>query len=120
MPNNIARILEREDIVEFSQRNMARYAVKLILDRALPDARDGFKPVQRRIMYTLHSQKLTPEAKFVKVSTIAGLNMAYFHPHGQADDVVIDLSEAWTKRLTLVETHGNNGSIDGSPAAAGR
>ena len=56
----------------------------------------------------------------IKVSTIAGLNMAYFHPHGQADDVVIDLSEAWTKRLTLVETHGNNGSVDGSPAAAGR
>lgn len=120
MSDTIAKILEHSDISDIAQSNMQRYAAKVILDRALPDARDGFKPVQRRMMYTLYTEKLTPEAKFVKVSTIAGLNMAYYHPHGQADGVLIDLSEQWTKRLTLVETHGNNGSIDGSPAAAGR
>lgn len=120
MSDTIARKLEKNDISEVAESNMMRYAVKLILDRAVPDARDGLKPVQRRMLYTLHTEKLTHEAKFVKVSTIAGLNMAYYHPHGQADDVLIDLSEQWSKRLPLVETHGNNGGIDGSPAAAGR
>lgn len=120
MSDAIALKLEQNDISAVAENNMMRYAVKLILDRAVPDARDGLKPVQRRMLYTLHTEKLTHDAKFVKVSTIAGLNMAYYHPHGQADDVLIDLSEQWSKRLPLVETHGNNGGIDGSPAAAGR
>lgn len=120
MVEKIAKWIDDEDIVDMSQRQMKRYAVKIILDRAIPDARDGLKPVQRRMLYTLHTEKLTPTAKFVKVSTVAGLNMAYYHPHGQADGVLIDLSQAWIKRLPLVETHGNNGSIDGSLAAAGR
>lgn len=120
MSDAIALKLEKSDISSIAESNMSRYAVKVILDRAVPDARDGLKPVQRRMLYTLHTQKLTPDAKFVKVSTIAGLNMAYYHPHGQADGVLIDLSEQWSKRLPLVETHGNNGGIDGSPAAAGR
>lgn len=120
MSDTIALKLEQQDIAAVAEENMTRYAVKVIVDRALPDARDGLKPVQRRILYTLHTEKLTNDAKFVKVSTIAGLNMAYYHPHGQADDVVIDLSEQWSKRLPLVETHGSNGAIDGSPAAAGR
>lgn len=120
MSDTIALKLEQQDIAAVAEENMTRYAVKVIVDRALPDARDGLKPVQRRILYTLHTEKLTNDAKFVKVSTIAGLNMAYYHPHGQADDVVIDLSEQWSKRLPLVETHGSNGGIDGSPAAAGR
>lgn len=120
MSDTIALKLEQNDISAVAESNMKRYAVKLILDRAVPDARDGLKPVQRRMLYTLHTEKLNHDAKFVKVSTIAGLNMAYYHPHGQADDVLIDLSEQWSKRLPLVETHGNNGGIDGSPAAAGR
>ena len=120
MSDAIALKLEQNDISAVAENNMMRYAVKLILDRAIPDARDGLKPVQRRMLFTLHTEKLTYDAKFVKVSTIAGLNMAYYHPHGQADDVLIDLSEQWSKRLPLVETHGNNGGIDGSPAAAGR
>lgn len=120
MSDQIAKILEETDISDVAQSNMTRYAAKVILDRAIPDARDGFKPVQRRMMYTLHTEKLLPDAKFIKVSTIAGLNMAYYHPHGQADGVLVDLSEPWTKRVPLVEIHGSNGSMDGSPAAAGR
>lgn len=120
MSDNIALKLEQQNIADIAEANMSRYAMKVISDRALPDARDGLKPVQRRMLYTLHTEKLTHDSKFVKVSTIAGLNMAYYHPHGQADGVLIDLSEQWSKRLPLVETHGNNGGIDGSPAAAGR
>ena len=120
MSDAIALKLEQHDISAVAESNMTRYAVKVIADRAIPDARDGLKPVQRRILYTMHTEKLTPESKFVKVSTIAGLNMAYYHPHGQADGVVIDLSEQWSKRLPLSDTHGNNGGIDGSVAAAGR
>ena len=120
MLDNNTALSTRRDISEIAEDSMKRYAAKVILDRAIPDVRDGFKPVQRRMMYTLNQQKLTPTARFVKVSTIAGLNMAYYHPHGQADGVLIDLSEQWSKRLPLVETHGNNGGIDGSPAAAGR
>ena len=93
MLDNITALSTRRDISEIAEDSMKRYAAKVILDRAIPDVRDGFKPVQRRMMYTLNQQKLTPTARFVKVSTIAGLNMAYYHPHGQADGVLIDLSE---------------------------
>lgn len=116
----IASQIDRLDISAIAEAYMTKYAVKLILDRALPDARDGLKPVQRRMLYTMHEEKLNPTAKFIKVSTIAGLNMAYYHAHGQADGVVVDMSEPWDKRVPLTEIHGNGGSIDGSVAAAGR
>lgn len=116
----IAKQVDKLDISVIAKEYMTKYAVKLILDRALPDARDGLKPVQRRMLYTMHEEKLTPTAKFIKASTIAGLNMAYYHAHGQADGVIVDLSEPWDKRVPLTEIHGNGGSIDGSPAAAGR
>ena len=76
MSEQIAKILEEIDISEVAQSNMTRYAAKVILDRAIPDVRDGFKPVQRRMMYTLNTEKLSPDDKFIKVSTIAVLNMA--------------------------------------------
>ena len=79
MSDAIALKLEQQDISAVAESNMTRYAVKVIADRAIPDARDGLKPVQRRILYTMHTETLTPESKFVKVSTIAGLNMAYYH-----------------------------------------
>lgn len=99
-----------------------RYSKYIIQDRALPDARDGLKPVQRRILYAMHEEKNTHDKAFRKSAKTVGVVIGNYHPHGDSSvyDAMVRLSQDWKVRNLLVEMHGNNGSIDGDPPAAMR
>lgn len=99
-----------------------RYAKYIIQDRALPDVRDGLKPVQRRILYAMWGLKLIPTANFRKAARVVGEVIGKYHPHGDNSvyEALIKLSQSWRRRYPLVVVQGNNGSIDGDPAAAMR
>ena len=99
-----------------------RYSKYIIQDRALPDARDGLKPVQRRILYAMHVEGNTHEKGFRKSAKTVGNVIGNYHPHGDTSvyDAMVRMSQDWKVRNLLVEMHGNNGSIDGDPPAAMR
>ena len=99
-----------------------RYSKYIIQERALPDVRDGLKPVQRRILFAMHVDKNTHENNFRKAAKTVGTVMGNYHPHGDSSiyEAMVRLSQSWKVRHELVEMHGNNGSIDGDPAAAMR
>lgn len=99
-----------------------RYSKYIIQDRALPDVRDGLKPVQRRILYAMFIDKNTHENNFRKSAKTVGTVIGNYHPHGDTSvyDAMVRLSQDWKMRYELVEMHGNNGSIDGDPPAAMR
>src|SRR5690625_252436 len=99
-----------------------RYSKYIIQDRALPDVRDGLKPVQRRILYAMHVDKNTHDNNFRKAAKTVGTVIGNYHPHGDTSvyDAMVRLSQEWKMRHELIEMHGNNGSIDGDPAAAMR
>jgi topoisomerase-4 subunit A len=99
-----------------------RYSKYIIQDRALPDARDGLKPVQRRILYAMHVEGNTHDKGFRKSAKTVGNVIGNYHPHGDSSvyDAMVRMSQDWKLRNVLVEMHGNNGSIDGDPPAAMR
>lgn len=99
-----------------------RYSKYIIQDRALPDARDGLKPVQRRILYAMYEEKNTHDKNFRKAAKTVGTVIGNYHPHGDSSvyEAMVRLSQEWKVRNDLVEMHGNNGSIDGDPPAAMR
>lgn len=99
-----------------------RYSKYIIQERALPDVRDGLKPVQRRILYAMHEDKNTHENNFRKAAKTVGTVIGNYHPHGDTSvyDAMVRLSQDWKMRYELIEMHGNNGSIDGDPPAAMR
>lgn len=99
-----------------------RYSKYIIQDRALPDVRDGLKPVQRRILYAMYKDGNTFERPFRKSAKTVGNVIGNYHPHGDSSvyDAMVRLSQDWKLREPLVQMHGNNGSIDGDPAAAMR
>ena len=99
-----------------------RYSKYIIQDRALPDVRDGLKPVQRRILYAMHVDKNTHEHNFRKAAKTVGTVIGNYHPHGDTSvyDAMVRLSQSWKMLYELIEMHGNNGSIDGDPPAAMR
>ena len=99
-----------------------RYSKYIIQDRALPDVRDGLKPVQRRILFAMHEDKNTHENNFRKAAKTVGTVIGNYHPHGDTSvyDALVRLSQDWKMRYELVEMHGNNGSMDGDPPAAMR
>jgi len=99
-----------------------RYSKYIIQDRALPDARDGLKPVQRRILYAMHVEGNTHEKNFRKSAKTVGNVIGNYHPHGDSSvyDAMVRMSQDWKVRNVLIEMHGNNGSIDGDPPAAMR
>jgi topoisomerase IV subunit A len=99
-----------------------RYSKYIIQDRALPDARDGLKPVQRRILYAMHVEGNTNDKGFRKSAKTVGNVIGNYHPHGDSSvyDAMVRMSQDWKLRNLLVEMHGNNGSIDGDPPAAMR
>ena len=111
-----------EDIEQFASDSMAEYAREVIMNRAIPDARDGLKPVQRAIMWQTVLSKLSQTARHVKVSKLSGLVLGNFHPHGSdsIDGSIVKLSQNWVRRMPLIDIHGNNGSVDGRGAAAAR
>lgn len=99
-----------------------RYSKYIIQDRALPDARDGLKPVQRRILYAMYSEGNVSDKPFRKSAKTVGHVIGNFHPHGDSSvyEAMVRMSQDWKARHCLIEMHGNNGSVDGDPAAAMR
>ena len=115
------KIIER-DIDEEMKMAYISYAMSVIVQRALPDVRDGLKPVHRRILYTMHEDGLTPDKPYRKSATTVGDVLGRYHPHGDASvyDALVRLAQDFSMRYMLVDGHGNFGSIDGDPAAAYR
>ncbi|WP_448012292.1 DNA topoisomerase IV subunit A [Bacillus pumilus] len=99
-----------------------RYSKYIIQDRALPDARDGLKPVQRRILYAMYAEGNTQDKNFRKAAKTVGNVIGNYHPHGDSSvyEAMVRMSQNWKVRNVLIEMHGNNGSIDGDPPAAMR
>jgi len=114
--------LIKQDIVGELKQSYINYAMSVIVARALPDVRDGLKPVQRRILYSMYSMGILPGSTFKKVARISGDTMGKYHPHGDAsiNDALVRLAQDFTMRYTLIDGQGNFGSIDGDPAAAAR
>lgn len=117
--NNRVIVSPLEDIMG---DRFGRYSKYIIQDRALPDARDGLKPVQRRILYAMQTDGNTHEHKYRKSAKSVGLIMGNYHPHGDSSiyDAMVRLSQGWKSRIPLIDMQGNNGSIDDDPAAAMR
>lgn len=110
------------ELVDEMENSMLHYAMSVIVSRALPDVRDGLKPVHRRILYTLHENGLTPEKAYRKCADTVGAVLGRYHPHGDASvyDALVRLAQDFSMRYPLVDGHGNFGSIDGDPPAAYR
>jgi DNA gyrase subunit A len=108
-----------EDVMEDSY---LRYSMSVIVSRALPDVRDGMKPVHRRILYSMEKNGWRPGSKFVKSARITGDVMGKYHPHGDVAiyDAMVRLAQSWSTRYLLVDGQGNFGSMDGDPPAAQR
>ena len=110
------------DIEEEMKMAYISYAMSVIVQRALPDVRDGLKPVHRRILYTMHEDGLTSDKPYRKSATTVGDVLGRYHPHGDSSvyDAMVRLAQDFSMRYTLVDGHGNFGSVDGDPAAAYR
>ena len=110
------------DLDKEMRKRFLEYSVSVLVARALPDVRDGLKPVHRRILYTMHEDKLTPDKPYRKSATTVGDVLGRYHPHGDASvyDAMVRLAQDFSLRYPLVDGHGNFGSIDGHPAAAYR
>lgn len=104
------------------KKSFLDYSMSVIVSRALPDVRDGLKPVHRRILYTMHEDGLTPDKAYRKCATSVGSVLGRYHPHGDSSvyDALVRLAQDFSLRYPLVDGHGNFGSIDGDPAAAYR
>ena len=115
------RIIERT-IAKEMKTAYIDYAMSVIVARALPDARDGLKPVHRRILYSMHEGGYTSSKPYRKSASIVGDTLGKYHPHGDSSvyDAMVRLAQDFSMRYTLVDGHGNFGSIDGDPAAANR
>ena len=127
MTNEEKRILEEQNIVQVElvremKSSYIDYAMSVIVSRALPDVRDGLKPVHRRILYTMYEDGLTPDKPFRKSATTVGDVLGRYHPHGDSSvyDALVRLAQDFSMRYPLVEGHGNFGSVDGDPPAAYR
>ena len=109
-------------LVPEMERSYIEYAMSVIKGRALPDVRDGLKPVHRRILYAMYEDNLTSDKPFKKSATCVGDVLGKYHPHGDASvyDAMVRLAQDFSMRYTLVEGHGNFGSVDGDPPAAYR
>jgi DNA gyrase subunit A len=109
-------------ITDEIKTSFINYAMSVIVDRALPDVRDGLKPVQRRILYAMQELGLFPRNKYVKSAGVVGEVIKKYHPHGDTAiyDAMVRMAQDWNVRYTLVDGQGNFGSIDGDPAAAYR
>ncbi len=115
-------IMIHRDIEEEMRSSFLAYSMSVITSRALPDVRDGLKPVHRRILYTLFEKSLTPEKPYRKCADIVGSVLGEYHPHGDASVymALVRLAQSFSMRYPLVDGHGNFGSVDGDPPAAYR
>ena len=119
--NTVENIVEKS-LEQVLPESMLLYGEYVILDRALPRVEDGLKPVQRRILYTMHELKMFPDAAFKKSARVVGECLGKFHPHGDSSvyDAMVRMAQDFNMRMPLVKGHGNFGSMDGDPAAAMR
>ena len=110
------------DLDKEMRKRFLEYSVSVLVARALPDVRDGLKPVHRRILYTMHEDGFTPDKAHRKCATTVGDVLGHYHPHGDASvyDALVRMAQPFSLRYPLVDGHGNFGSIDGDPAAAYR
>ena len=116
------QVITESELVGEMQRSYIDYAMSVIVGRALPDVRDGLKPVHRRILYTMYESGLTSDKPFKKSATCVGDVLGHYHPHGDASvyDAMVRLAQDFSMRYMLVDGHGNFGSVDGDPPAAYR
>ncbi|MBQ2960107.1 MAG: DNA gyrase subunit A [Oscillospiraceae bacterium] len=116
------QVITESELVDEMQTSYIDYAMSVIVGRALPDVRDGLKPVHRRILYTLYEDGLTSDKNFKKSATCVGDVLGRYHPHGDASvyDAMVRLAQNFSMRYMLVDGHGNFGSVDGDPPAAYR
>ena len=116
------QVITESDLVVEMQKAYIEYGMSVIVGRALPDVRDGLKPVHRRILYTMYESGLTSDKPFKKSATCVGDVLGKYHPHGDASvyDAMVRLAQNFSMRYMLVDGHGNFGSVDGDPAAAYR
>ena len=116
------QIITHSDLVDEMEKSYIEYAMSVIVGRALPDVRDGLKPVHRRILYTMYESGLTSDKPFKKSATCVGDVLGRYHPHGDGSvyDAMVRLAQNFSMRYVLVDGHGNFGSVDGDPAAAYR
>ena len=124
-PEDIAfpnQVINNSDLVGEMERSYIEYAMSVIVGRALPDVRDGLKPVHRRILYAMYEDGLTSDKPFKKSATCVGDVLGRYHPHGDASvyDAMVRLAQDFSMRYMLVDGHGNFGSVDGDPPAAYR
>jgi DNA gyrase subunit A len=118
-PDDFEEHILDTDIKQEMESSFLEYAYSVIYSRALPDARDGLKPVQRRILYTMNDMGLRPDRGHVKSARVVGEVMGRLHPHGDGAiyDALVRLAQPWSMRLPMIDGHGNFGSPDDSPAA---
>ncbi len=114
--------ITQSNLVDEMEKSYIEYAMSVIVGRALPDVRDGLKPVHRRILYTMYEDGLTSDKKHKKSATTVGAVLGSYHPHGDSSvyDAMVRLAQDFSMRYTLVDGQGNFGDIDGNPAAAYR
>ncbi len=116
------QVITSSNLVDEMEKSYIEYAMSVIVGRALPDVRDGLKPVHRRILYTMYESGLTSDKPFKKSATCVGDVLGKYHPHGDASvyDAMVRLAQNFSMRYMLVDGHGNFGSVDGDPPAAYR
>ena len=116
------QMITSSNLVDEMEKSYIEYAMSVIVGRALPDVRDGLKPVHRRILYTMYESGLTSDKPFKKSATWVGDVVGKYHPHGDASvyDAMVRLAQNFSMRNVLVDGHGNFGDVDGNPAAAYR
>ena len=119
---NILKRIENYSLEEIMGDRFAKYAKEIIQDRAIPDVRDGLKPVQRRILYAMYKMGNTWDKGYLKCATTVGDVLGKYHPHGDTSvyDAMVRMSQWWKQSNILIDIHGNNGSMDGDPPAAYR
>lgn len=122
MSKEIIENIDSQQLSDALSERYLSYAVSTIVSRALPDVRDGLKPVHRRILYSMLRQKLSPAAAFRKCATVVGDVLGHYHPHGDSSvyDAMVRLAQDFSVRYPLIDGQGNFGNIDGDPQAAYR
>ncbi len=117
-----SRVVERRTVENLMEDSYLRYSMSVIIDRALPDVRDGLKPVHRRILYSMNEDGLRSSARHRKSANVVGAVMGKYHPHGDSSiyDALVRMAQPWSLRYMLVNGQGNFGSMDGDPPAAMR
>jgi DNA gyrase subunit A len=122
MDSGHSRSVEQRTVENVMEDSYLRYSMSVIIDRALPDVRDGLKPVHRRILYSMNEDGLRSGARHRKSANVVGAVMGKYHPHGDSSiyDAMVRMAQSWAMRYPLVNGQGNFGSMDGDPPAAMR